>query len=57
VWENPAIKPFVGFWKGGIHAHFGNYGKQTDDPDATISSEEQQNIAVEVFNEFLARKE
>jgi hypothetical protein len=42
--------------EGGNHAQFGNYGKQKGDPDATISSEEQQDIAVEAINEFLAKK-
>ncbi len=42
--------------EGGNHAQFGNYGKQKGDPDATISSEEQQNIAVEAINEFLAKR-
>ena len=42
--------------EGGNHAQFGNYGKQKGDPDATISSEEQQNIAVEAIREFLAIK-
>jgi len=39
--------------EGGNHAQFGNYGKQKGDSDATISSEEQQNIAVEAIKEFL----
>jgi hypothetical protein len=42
--------------EGGNHAQFGNYGKQKGDPDATISSEEQQNIAVEAIKEFLEKK-
>ena len=42
--------------EGGNHAQFGNYGKQKGDPDATISSVEQQNIAVEAIMEFLARR-
>jgi hypothetical protein len=41
--------------EGGNHAQFGNYGKQNGDPDATISSEEQQNITVEAIKEFLQR--
>lgn len=41
--------------EGGNHAQFGNYGKQKGDPDATISSEEQQNIAVEAISEFLTK--
>lgn len=42
--------------KGGNHAKFGNYGKQKGDPDATISSEEQQNITVEAIREFLEKR-
>jgi pimeloyl-ACP methyl ester carboxylesterase len=42
--------------EGGNHAQFGNYGKQKGDPDATISSEEQQNITVEAIREFLATR-
>lgn len=42
--------------QGGNHAQFGNYGKQKGDPDATISSEQQQNIAVEAIKEFLTKK-
>ncbi len=38
---------------GGNHAQFGNYGKQAGDPDATISSGEQQNITVEAMKAFL----
>ena len=41
---------------GGNHAQFGNYGKQRGDPDATISSEEQQDIAVEAIKEFLNKR-
>jgi len=40
--------------EGGNHAQFGNYGKQKGDTDATISREEQQDIAVEAIKEFLA---
>jgi len=40
--------------EGGNHAQFGNYGRQRGDPDATISSEQQQDIAVEAILEFLA---
>ena len=39
--------------EGGNHAQFGNYGKQKGDLDATISREEQQDIAVEAIKEFL----
>ena len=42
--------------EGGNHAQFGNYGKQKGDPDATITSEEQQGIAVEAIKEFLATR-
>ena len=41
--------------EGGNHAQFGNYGKQKGDLDATISSEEQQNITVEAVQEFLEK--
>jgi len=41
---------------GGNHAQFGNYGKQKGDPDATISNEEQQNIAVEAILDFIQKK-
>ncbi len=39
--------------EGGNHAQFGNYGKQKGDPDATISTEEQQDIAVEAILRFI----
>ena len=42
--------------EGGNHAQFGNSGKQKGDPDATISSEEQQNIAVVAVHEFLEQR-
>ena len=42
---------------GGNHAQFGNYGRQKGDPDATISSEEQQNIAVEAILEFIKTRD
>ncbi|HHX61116.1 MAG TPA: alpha/beta fold hydrolase [Epulopiscium sp.] len=38
---------------GGNHAQFGNYGRQKGDPDATITQEEQQDIAVEAILEFI----
>jgi len=41
--------------EGGNHAQFGNYGKQKGDSDATITSEEQQNIAVEAIRDFLEK--
>lgn len=40
--------------EGGNHAQFGNYGKQKGDRDATISREEQQDIAVEAIKDFLS---
>lgn len=39
--------------EGGNHAQFGNYGKQKGDPDATITAEEQQNIAVAAICDFI----
>ncbi len=39
--------------EGGNHAQFGNYGKQKGDPDATISANEQQDIAVSAIIEFI----
>lgn len=42
--------------KGGNHAQFGNYGRQKGDPEATISSEEQQNIAVDAITEFISKR-
>jgi hypothetical protein len=42
--------------EGGNHAQFGNYGKQKGDTDATISSQEQQEIAVEAIREFLEKR-
>lgn len=39
---------------GGNHAQFGNYGKQKGDPDATITAEEQQNIAVQAMKKFIS---
>jgi hypothetical protein len=41
--------------EGGNHAQFGNYGPQRGDPAATISSETQQDIAVEAIRAFLAK--
>jgi hypothetical protein len=43
--------------EGGNHAQFGNYGKQKGDPDATISTQKQQNITVEAIDEFIKDKE
>ncbi len=42
--------------KGGNHAQFGNYGEQRGDPPATISREEQQNIAVEAILNFIQKQ-
>lgn len=42
---------------GGNHAQFGNYGKQAGDPDATISAEQQQAIAVDAIMDFIAQQE
>lgn len=39
--------------EGGNHAQFGNYGKQKWDADATISREEQQDMAIEAISNFL----
>lgn len=39
--------------EGGNHAQFGNYGAQKGDPPATMSSEEQQDIAVEAILKFI----
>lgn len=41
--------------QGGNHAQFGNYGRQKGDPDATITSDEQQTIAVSAIMEFIGR--
>ncbi len=41
--------------EGGNHAQFGNYGKQKGDLDATISREEQQNMAVEAIKAFIEK--
>ncbi len=42
--------------EGGNHAQFGNYGEQKGDLPATISREEQQNIAVEAILNFIQEK-
>lgn len=39
--------------EGGNHAQFGNYGEQKGDLPATISQEEQQNIAVDAIVNFI----
>ena len=43
--------------QGGNHAQFGNYGKQKGDPDATITSLEQQTITTEAVKEFLLKRQ
>lgn len=43
--------------EGGNHAQFGNYGEQDGDPPATISQEEQQNIAVSEIVKFIDSRE
>jgi hypothetical protein len=42
--------------EGGNHAQFGNYGEQRGDPPATISREEQQDIAVKAILDFIQGK-
>lgn len=42
--------------EGGNHAQFGNYGEQKGDPPATISREDQQNIAVKEILDFIQEK-
>lgn len=60
---NTSVKENIDYSKnivviqGGNHAQFGNYGKQKGDPDATISAQEQQDIAVEAIKAFLEEKE
>ena len=39
--------------QGGNHAKFGNYGAQKGDPEGTITTEEQQNIAVDNIVDFV----
>ncbi|MFT9057788.1 MAG: alpha/beta fold hydrolase [Ethanoligenens sp.] len=41
---------------GGNHAQFGNYGEQKGDPPATISREDQQDIAVKAILDFIQEK-
>lgn len=41
---------------GGNHAQFGNYGEQKGDTPATISREQQQNIAVDVILKFIGQE-
>ena len=42
--------------EGGNHAQFGNYGKQSGDPDATISADEQQDEAVDAIAAFVTAR-
>lgn len=42
--------------EGGNHAQFGNYGLQKGDPPATISSEEQQDIAIKAILDFIQER-
>lgn len=39
--------------EGGNHAQFGNYGEQSGDGEATISTEEQQRATVEAITDLL----
>ena len=43
--------------EGGNHAQFGYYGRQSGNPDATISADEQQNEAVDAIAAFVAARE
>ncbi|MFZ6022523.1 MAG: alpha/beta fold hydrolase [Patescibacteria group bacterium] len=43
--------------EGGNHAQFGNYGKQKGDQEATITSVQQQQAAVEAIKDFLSKAE
>lgn len=38
---------------GGNHAQFGNYGSQKGDGEATMSAQEQQNIAADYIEKFI----
>ncbi|WP_249028587.1 alpha/beta fold hydrolase [Tannockella kyphosi] len=42
--------------EGGNHAQFGNYGFQDGDKEATISSDKQQNIAVDYIDDFITNR-
>lgn len=42
--------------EGGNHAQFGYYGPQEGDPNATISVNDQQDIAVDYIDEFISSK-
>lgn len=43
--------------EGGNHAQFGNYGEQKGDQEATITSVQQQQAAVEAIKDFLSKAE
>lgn len=42
--------------EGGNHAQFGNYGTNSGDGEATITSDEQQNITAELVSAFMDEK-
>lgn len=42
--------------KGGNHAQFGNYGKQKGDEEASITTNEQQDIAIDNIVKFINNK-
>ncbi len=46
-----SLNPYV--IEGGNHAHFGNYGEQKGDGEATITREEQQQVAAEEISKFI----
>lgn len=51
VWDR------LGVINGGNHSYFGNYGEQKGDGNATISREEQQDIAAEKVLNFIDERE
>ncbi|MGO3751635.1 MAG: alpha/beta hydrolase [Peptoniphilaceae bacterium] len=51
--KNISYKDNIVVIEGGNHAQFGNYGKQLNDPYATISREKQQKIAVDEILKFI----
>ena len=42
---------------GGNHSQFGNYGHQKNDGIATISSDQQQDITINLIDDFIKNKE
>ena len=56
IMELEAMLKNVVIIDGGNHAQFGNYGEQKGDPPATISREDQQNIAVKEILDFIQEK-